>query len=169
MKPANTAAAAIVALALVAGAVAAIQSANAGGMAPNVAFTLLDGRTSSMDARRGKVVLVNFWATDCATCIKEMPQLIATHEKYKARGFETLAVSMRYNPPAYVIAFAERRRLPFGVAIDNTGEIARRFGEVQVTPTSLLIDQRGRIVERYVGEPDFAALQRRVEQLLAAG
>lgn len=168
MKPANTAAAAIVALALVAGAVAAIQSVNAGGMAPNVAFTLLDGRMSSIDALRGKVVLVNFWATDCATCMKEMPQLIATHEKYKTRGFDTLAVSMRYNPPAYVIAFAERRALPFGVAIDNTGDIARRFGEVQVTPTSLLIDKRGRIVERYVGEPDFGALQRRIEQLLAA-
>jgi peroxiredoxin len=168
MKPAQTAGAAIVALALVAGVVAAIQFANAGSMAPNVAYTLLDGRKSSMNAQRGKVVLVNFWATDCVTCIKEMPQLIATHEKYKSRGFDTLAVSMRYNPPAYVIAFTERRRLPFGVAIDNTGEIARRFGEVQVTPTSLLIDKQGRIVERYVGEPDFTALHRRVEQLLAA-
>ncbi len=168
MKPAHTAALAIVALALVTGAVAAIQFSNAGSMAPNVAYTLLDGRTSSVDAQRGKVVLVNFWATDCVTCIKEMPQLIATHEKYSARGFDTLAVSMRYNPPAYVIAFAERRRLPFGVAIDNTGEIARRLGDVQVTPTSLLVDKRGRIVERYVGEPDFAALQRRIEQLLAA-
>lgn len=167
MKPAQTAGTAIVALALVAGVVAAIHFANAGSMAPNVAYTLLDGRNSSMNAQRGKVVLVNFWATDCVTCIKEMPQLIATHEKYKSRGFDTLAVSMRYNPPAYVIGFAERRRLPFGVAIDNTGEIARRFGEVQVTPTSLLIDKHGRIVERYVGEPDFAALQRRIEQLLA--
>lgn len=168
MKPAQIAGTAIVALALGAGAIAAVRFANAGSMAPNVAYTLLDGRTSHIEAQRGKVVLVNFWATDCVTCVKEMPQLIATHEKYKARGFDTLAVSMRYNPPAYVIAFAERRRLPFGVAIDNTGEIARRFGEVQVTPTSLLIDKQGRIVERYVGEPDFAALHRRVEQLLAA-
>ena len=63
--------------------------------------------------------------------------------------------------------FAETRKLPFGVAIDNTGEIARSFGSVQLTPTSFLISKRGEIVKRYVGAPDFTALQALVEQLLA--
>ena len=93
--------------------------------------------------------------------------MVATHEKYKSRGFDTLAVAMSYNPPAYVISFAETRKLPFGVAIDNTGAIAQSFGKVQLTPTSVLIDKRGRIVKRYVGEPDFAALHVLVEKLLA--
>ena len=137
-------------------------------MAPLVGYTLLDGRAASIDQLRGKVVLVNFWATTCSACLREMPQIVATHEKFKARGYDTLAVAMRYDAPASVVHYAETRQLPFGVAIDNTGEIARRFGDVELTPTTILIDRRGRIVERYVGEPDFSALQARVEKLLSA-
>jgi peroxiredoxin len=74
---------------------------------------------------------------------------------------------MSYDPPAFVANFAESRKLPFGVAIDNTGEIAKQFGRVQLTPTTLLINKRGEIVKRYVGEPDFAALHGLVEKLLA--
>lgn len=167
MKPAKTAAAAIVALVLGVGGYLTFETLNGGTRAPNVAYTLLDGSKSTLDEQRGKVMLVNFWATDCTTCVKEMPNIVATHEKYKGRGYDTLAVAMSYNPPAYVINFAETRKLPFGVAIDNTGEIARRFGQVQLTPTSVLINKRGEIVKRYVGEPDFVALHQLVEKLLA--
>ncbi len=136
-------------------------------VAPDVPYVLLDGTRASTGQFRGKVVLVNFWATSCSTCVHEMPQIVATHDKYKASGYDTLAVAMRYDPPAYVARFAETRKLPFGVAIDNTGAIARSFGDVQLTPTSLLINKRGEIVKRYEGEPDFAALHALVEQLLA--
>jgi len=135
--------------------------------APHIGYTLLDGQKSSIEQLRGKVVLVNFWATSCTTCVHEMPQIVATHEKFKSRGYDTLAVAMSYDPPARVANFAESRKLPFGVAIDNTGAIARSFGDVRLTPTTYLIDKRGRIVKRYVGEPDFAALHKLVELLLA--
>lgn len=160
---------------LAAAAIAAVAGAGgwlalAGGRgrraAPRVSYTLLDGRRQSTVDLQGQVVLVNFWATSCATCIAEMPRIVSTHEKFRGRGYQTLAVAMSYDPPAYVADFAESRELPFGVAIDNTGHIARSFGDVQLTPTSLLIDKRGAIVERHVGTPDFAALHRRVEQLL---
>ncbi|CAN5214678.1 TlpA disulfide reductase family protein [soil metagenome] len=167
MKPARYVAASIVALAVGVGAYLAYESTGSGGMAPNVAYTLLDGTKSTTDQLRGKVVLVNFWATSCTTCVHEMPQVMATHEKYKARGYDTLAVAMSYDPPAYVVNFAETRKLPFGVAIDNTGAIAKSFGQVQLTPTSVLINKRGEIVKRYVGEPDFVALHELVEKLLA--
>jgi peroxiredoxin len=167
VKPAKTAAAAIVALAVGVGAYLAFETMNGGTPAPNAAYTLLDGSRSTIDQLRGKVVLVNFWATDCTTCVKEMPNIVATHEKYKARGYETLAVAMSYDPPAYVVNFAQTRRLPFGVAIDNTGAIAQSFGQVRLTPTSVLIDKHGQIVKRYVGEPDFVALHQLVEKLLA--
>ena len=111
-------------------------------------------------------MLVSFWSTDCAPCIAEMPRLAATWQKYSARGFETLAVSMSYDPPFAVANFAETRRLPFGVVIDNTGEIAHRFGDVRFTPTTVLIDKRGVIVRRWVGAPDFPALDARIEELL---
>ena len=138
-------------------------------MAPNVTYTLLDGRRADLVALRGKVVLVNFWATSCTACVHEMPQIAALHETFKSRGYDTLAVAMRYDPPASVIRFAESRRLPFGVVIDNTGAVARGFGSVELTPTSVLINQRGEIVARYVGEPDFSALHALVERLLTKG
>jgi peroxiredoxin len=139
------------------------------GRAPAVGYTLLDGRQQRLDALQGKVVLVNFWATSCTTCVKEMPHIVETHQKFKARGYETIAVAMQYDPPAYVANFAETRKLPFGVAIDNTGSIAKAFGDVRLTPTTYLINKRGEIVKRYVGEPDFAALHALVEKLLGEG
>ncbi|WP_431263995.1 TlpA disulfide reductase family protein [Roseateles chitinivorans] len=136
--------------------------------APQVSYVLLDGsKHASVQAWPGKVMLVNFWATSCTTCVKEMPQVIATHQKYKDKGFDTLAVAMSYDPPAYVANYAETRNLPFGVAMDSTGEIARSFGKVQLTPTTFLINKRGEIVKRFVGEPDFAALHGTIEKLLA--
>jgi thiol-disulfide isomerase/thioredoxin len=172
MKPNRHVAAAIAVLAIGVGAYLTIHSgawrgAEATEAAPAVAYTLLNGEKSSIDRLRGKVVLVNFWAPSCTTCVHEMPQVIATHQKYKSRGFETLAVAMSYDPPAAVIDYAESRKLPFGVAIDNTGVIAKSFGDVEMTPTSVLINKRGEIVKRYVGEPDFSALNALVEKLLS--
>jgi peroxiredoxin len=159
-------AAAIVAAAVAAGGFA-YRSLTALQQAPAVAYTLLDGSMRNTENLRGKVVLVNFWATSCTTCVREMPHIVATHEKFKGRGFETLAVAMSYDPPAYVANFAETRRLPFPVAIDNTGQIAKRFDDVRLTPTTFLINRKGEIVKRYLGEPDFAALHKLIEELLA--
>jgi peroxiredoxin len=135
--------------------------------APQVDYTLLDGSKHNTAQLKGKVVLVNFWATSCTTCVAEMPHIASTFQKYRSQGYETLAVAMEYDAPAYVANFAETRKLPFGVAIDNTGEIAEKFGGVKLTPTSVLINKRGEIVKRYVGAPDFAALHTLVEKLLA--
>lgn len=135
--------------------------------APQVNYTLLDGQQTSTDQLKGQVVLVNFWATSCTTCVAEMPEIMATHEKFKGKGYQTVAVAMAYDPPAYVSNFAQTRRLPFGVAIDNTGAIARSFGDIRLTPTTFLINKRGEIVKRYVGAPDFEALHTLVEKLLA--
>ena len=101
--------------------------------APQVNYTLLDGQQTSTDQLKGQVVLVNFWATSCTTCVAEMPEIMATHEKFKGKGYQTVAVAMAYDPPAYVSNFAQTRRLPFGVAIDNTGAIARSFGDIRLT------------------------------------
>jgi peroxiredoxin len=157
---------AVVALALgLAGAVAVALSRH--DKAPIVGYTLLDGSQHRSDALRGKVVLVNFWATSCTVCVKEMPALMATYRQFRERGFETLAVAMRYDPPAYVVNYAHSRELPFPVAIDNTGEIARRFGDVQLTPTTFVINRRGDIVKRYIGAPDFAELHSLLDRLLS--
>ncbi|MBE2264027.1 MAG: TlpA family protein disulfide reductase [Burkholderiaceae bacterium] len=136
--------------------------------APESTFVLLDGSRTSTANLKGKVTLVNFWATSCVTCVAEMPQLMKTFDKYQGRGFNTLAVAMQYDPPAYVVNFAETRKLPFPVAIDNTGAVAKAWGDVKLTPTTFIVDKQGQIVKRYVGAPDFDELHKLIEKLLAA-
>jgi thiol-disulfide isomerase/thioredoxin len=135
--------------------------------APESTFVLLDGSQKSTSDFKGKVTLVNFWATSCVTCVAEMPKLIATHQKYASQGYDTVAVAMSYDPPSYVVNYAETRQLPFKVAIDNTGAVAKAWGDVVLTPTTYLLNKHGEIVKQYVGEPDFTALHQLIEKLLA--
>ena len=136
--------------------------------APESTFVLLNGSKVNTSSFKGKVTLVNFWATSCTTCVAEMPQIVSTYDKYKNKGYDTLAVAMSYDPPAYVVNFAETRQLPFKVAIDNTGSVAKAWDDVKLTPTTYIVNKQGQIVKRYVGKPDFAELHVLIEKLLAA-
>ena len=135
--------------------------------APPAAFMSLKGERVTTADLRGRVVLVNFWATDCVVCVKEMPRMVATYRKYRPRGFELIAVAMRHDPPNYVLAYTEKNALPFRVALDPMGQLARAFGDVQLTPTTIVIDKRGNIVARILGEPDFEKLDVLIEKKLA--
>lgn len=126
--------------------------------APQLEFMTVDGQRIWTSDLRGKVVLVNFWATSCAVCVHEMPAIVDTHRKFEAQGFDTIAVAMQYDPPNYVAHFTAQRALPFKVALDPAGELAKGFGNVVLTPTTFILDKRGKIIKRYVGEPDFTEL-----------
>ena len=134
--------------------------------APDVTFITIAGQKISSQDLRGKVVMVNFWATSCATCVKEMPQMVETYNKFKNDGLEFVAVAMKYDPPNYVLNYAETRKLPFKVAIDAGGDLARQFGDVAMTPTTFVIGKDGKILKRYLGEPDFASLHALLQKSL---
>ena len=134
--------------------------------APASTFVLLDGSKKQTTDLRGQVSMINFWATSCVTCVAEMPDMVRTYEKYKGKGFGTVAVAMQYDPPSYVVNFVNSRKLPFDVAIDNTGAVAKAWGDVQLTPTTFLLNKRGEIVKRFVGNPDFAELHTLIDKLL---
>ncbi|BDB22925.1 TlpA family protein disulfide reductase [Cupriavidus sp. P-10] len=142
----------------------ALAPANA---APAATFTLLSGEKLSTADLKGKVYLVNFWATSCATCIKEMPDMVKTYEQFKGKGLEFVAVAMNYDPPMYVMNYAKTRGLPFKVAMDSDGSAAKAFGNVQLTPTTFVVDKDGRILKRYVGEPEWDALHKLLDSALA--
>ncbi|WP_370680687.1 TlpA disulfide reductase family protein [Comamonas sp. GB3 AK4-5] len=156
-----------VALATIAGLGAYVYWGTATQKAPQSSFVLLDGSTRTTADMQGKVTLVNFWATSCTTCVAEMPEIVSTYNKYKDRGYDTLAVAMSYDPPSYVVNFAQSRQLPFAVALDNTGAAAKAWGDIRITPTTYIVNQRGEIVKTYVGAPDFAELHKLIEKLLA--
>jgi peroxiredoxin len=116
---------------------------------------------------QGKVAVVSFWATWCPECVKETPRMVEAHRRFAPRGYETIAVAVR-DQPARVQEFASRRALPYKVVMDLDGSIAREFGNVRVTPTTFVIGRDGRVLRRYVGEPNWQEFDRLVERALAA-
>lgn len=134
--------------------------------APEVRFATLGGQSVNTSDLRGKVVLVNFWATSCVACVHEMPMLVETYRKFAPRGYEMVAVAMSYDHPNLVADYAQKNRLPFKVALDVEGAIAKQWGNVRVTPTTFVVDRRGRIVKQFVGEPTAAELHAVLEKAL---
>lgn len=152
---------------LIAGAgIAAYVTLNQRASAPQITFLSIKGEKISPESLHGKVVMVNFWATSCATCVAEMPKMVDTYNKFKSQGLEFVAVAMKEDPPNYVINYAETRKLPFKVALDVSGDAAKAYGNVAMTPTTFVIDKDGKILKRYLGEPDFAALHKLLEKSL---
>jgi peroxiredoxin len=158
----------LVAVVALAAGIAAAVAFSPRSAAPEVRFATLSGEQFSTSDLRGKVVLVNFWATWCADCIKEMPRMIDTYRKFAPRGYEMVAVAVQSDHPNAVAAFTQKRALPFKVALDGDGDIARQFGRVRLTPTSFLIDKNGRVLKEYVGEPDWAEFHALVEKALSS-
>lgn len=139
----------------------------AGQAAPDVTMRTLDGERVALSAFEGEPVLIQFWATTCVTCVAEMPHLKALHAKLADKGFTLLAVAMEYDPPKQVARMVEEKALPYEIALDTDGSVARAFGDVRLTPTSVLIDPRGRIVWQRMGELDFDALAREIRGLMS--
>ncbi len=136
--------------------------------APDVTFATLTGKQITTSELRGKVVLVKFWATSCVTCVAQMPNNIENFEKYKDKGFDVIAVAMQYDPANYVLNFVETRKIPFTVALDSRGTVAKAFGDVKLTPTAFLIGKNGQIIKRYVGDYDKAEFRATLEKALAS-
>ncbi len=136
--------------------------------APQARFTTLAGPSVALADLRGKVVLVDFWATDCEICVEEMPSLAESYRRFAPRGYVVVAVALASDHPNRVADFAQRRTLPFKVALDLDGEAARAFGNVQVTPTLFLIGKDGRVLRQWRGRTDWRELAAAIERALAA-
>ena len=131
-----------------------------------IQMTTIEGNNISTNNLLGKVYLINFWATDCPGCIKEMPDLIKTYNKYKDNNFEILAISMHYDPPSRVMSYAQKNSLPFPVIMDIKKDIIKHFKKVKLTPTSILVNHEGKIVNTIIGEIEFKEFNQAVESLL---
>jgi peroxiredoxin len=134
--------------------------------APDVTFTTITGQKIALKDLRGKPVIVTFWATDCTSCIKEIPDLIDLYTQYHASGLEMIAVAMYYDPPNHVVDMTKARQLPYNVALDLNSEHAQAFDGVMFTPSTFLIAPDGSVVTKSLGLFDLAIMKKTIESLL---
>jgi peroxiredoxin len=136
--------------------------------APAFALKDLTGQALSNESLKGKVVLLDFWATWCAPCRKAMPELQALHRKYAGRGFAVVGVSIDEDGPAKVRKFVAARKITYPIALDSETSPAWEAYRVKAVPAAFLLDREGRIVARWTGIPaDARELETRLETLLA--
>jgi peroxiredoxin len=132
----------------------------------NLNLITISGEKITSQQLLGKITLINFWATDCPGCINEMPGLIETYNQYKDQGLEVIAVAMYYDPPSRVISFTKNNNLPFPVVLDTNKEIINKFNNVKLTPTSIILDKNGYVINTIIGEIDFNEFNKNLINLL---
>ncbi len=122
--------------------------------APDFTIQSLDGERYTLSKLRGKVVLVNFWATWCPPCRREIPDLSRLHTRYKDRDFMVLGISLDEISPDQIQKFARNYKISYPVlhgSRSELGKITKSYGGIQAVPTSFLVDKQGKIRARYIG------------------
>ena len=142
--------------------------------APTVSFQNLDGQTVNLAQYRGKVVLVNFWATWCEPCRSEIPELIRFQNEYASKGFTVLGVAMDQEGKSVVAPFAARPQfevngqkvaMNYPIVLGND-DVATKFGGIIGLPTSFLISRHGNIVEQVIGVINEQSTNQLIQKLL---
>ena len=133
---------------------------------PNISLNIIDGRKIKIASMKGKPLLVTFWSTTCSTCIKEMPHLVELYNQFNKDGLEIIGIAMPYDPPNRVLELTKKRALPYPIALDIEGLASKAFGNIDVTPTSFLIDSFGNIIQQKTGEMDLEQLRVKIKKLL---
>jgi peroxiredoxin len=158
------------ALALVLLLVPQLASLRAGPVAPSVApaWSLkdTDGKTVSSDQFKGKVVVLDFWATWCTPCRAEIPGYIELQKKYAADGLVVVGVSMDQDGALVVRKFMANQGVNYTVVLGADSNIASDYGDISVIPTTFIIDREGRIRDKKVGEVPTDEFEKRILAVL---
>jgi peroxiredoxin len=133
-------------------------------LAPEFSLPELTGQTLDLSAYRGKVVLLDFWATWCDPCRDEIPRFVELQDKYRDRGLQIIGISMD-DGPAPVRDFYQRFHMNYPVAMGNA-KIGELYGGVLGLPIAFLIDRDGRIEAKHIGATDISVLERELKALL---
>ncbi|HXH37128.1 MAG TPA: TlpA disulfide reductase family protein [Thermoanaerobaculia bacterium] len=155
---------ALVVIALVAGLTA--TAARAGVAAPAFALRSLEGRTVRLSDFRGKVVLLNFWATWCGGCRVEMPWLIEIYRQYRSQGLEIIGVSMDDGGEEVIAKFTKAKNVNYTIVKGNEA-VANAYGKVQLLPQTFLINRDGTVAGHFTGVPDRRELENTIRRILS--
>jgi peroxiredoxin len=127
-------------------------------MAPEFTLSDLEGNKTSLSMYRGRVVLLNFWATWCAPCREEAPDLVALQNRYRKQGLQIIGVSLDDEPKA-ALAFSRQFKMNYPV-VPGDARLAERYGGVLGLPMTFLIGCDGRIDAKYSGKAEIARIER---------
>jgi peroxiredoxin len=152
--------------AIVVASTAFAAGGDASGPAPAFTLTTLAGQPSGLNAYKGQVVMVNFWATWCGPCQQEMPLLDQMYKKYKPAGFTLIGVNVDKEAPA-VKQLLERKPVSFPVLLDPANQVSKAY-HVDEMPSSVIIDRKGQIryIHRGYKPGDENDYQDRIRQLI---
>ena len=147
------------------------QSARNGGPAGSIgtvaapfALTTIDGKPLDLASYKGKVVLLDFWATWCVPCQSEIPHFVEFQNNYAAQGFQVVGISMDDGPDP-VRPFYQQYKMNYPVAMGST-QLAQSYGGILGLPVTFLIDRNGKIAANYRGQTETSVIQQRLEALL---
>lgn len=135
-------------------------------MAPQASFRDLQGKQFSLTQLRGKPVIINFWATTCPGCVLEIPALVALSQKYADQDLVIVGVAMDYDPEPQVREMVRQKNMSYPVVLDSSGDLAKAFGDVSLTPTTFFISKQGTIMKQKLGEMSHSELETTIQRLI---
>jgi len=133
--------------------------------APHFTLQDIEGKTVRLKDLRGKVVLLNFFATWCAPCRQEIPEFVRLYEKYHGKGFEIVGIGLDMEGAAALAPFAKRFRIPYPIVV-GTRDVVVGYGDIKGVPTSFFIDQNGYIAGSFIGVRPAHILEKTIVGLL---
>jgi cytochrome c biogenesis protein CcmG/thiol:disulfide interchange protein DsbE len=136
-----------------------------GKVAPDFELPSLDGQQVSLSEFRGKVVILDFWATWCNPCRLELPHFVALHQEFGKDALQIIGVSLDRVGSKEVEAFVREWKIPYIVVMGNR-EVVRNYGGIRGIPTTFVIDKNGNIYRKYVGYRDKEVFERDIRALL---
>jgi peroxiredoxin len=140
----------------------------AGQSQPKLSLKDVDGKTQTLSDYRGKIVVLNFWATWCVPCKEEMPFFVEAQKKYGQRNVVILAASLDDDrTKKYVRKFVQAYKMDFTVLLDATAESMKQFGLGETLPSTIFLDAQGSIAGKIEGQAHKKDLLNRIEKLLS--
>ncbi len=127
-----------------------IKGQSSSSPAPDFALPDLDGKTVKLSDFKGKVIILDFWATWCSPCVYEIPHFIELYEQYKENGFQMIGIAFQSGSASNIRQFVEKHGINYPILMGNR-VIAREYGGINAIPTTFVIDRQGRIVQKYIG------------------
>jgi peroxiredoxin len=134
--------------------------------APSFTLQDLNGKTVSLSDFKGKVVVLDFWATWCPPCVKEIPHFIELYEQYKDQAFAMVGISVDLEGVSVVKSFARKYKINYPILMAD-GQVANAYGGITGIPTTFVIDKAGNIRQKYIGYRDKAVFEADIKTLLA--